>query len=89
MTDTTIISPLETFQKLFRATRLEVKDDGLYYRFRHWLTAKYFEDLAQDIILENKLRVTAELNTWHEGGFVFERCLVVKLVPEQYMIEHY
>lgn len=86
MSNTATILPLEQFQKLFPVTRLEMFEDEMHYRFRNLVTARYFENYAQQVIIENRLSITAVLEIWESGGYVHEISLVVKPVPEEYLI---
>lgn len=82
----TLQNHLETFRRLFPASRIVVLEDAMHYRFRNQVTAKYFEQLAQEIILANGLPLTAALGIWSAGGVVFEMSMEVKAVPEEYFI---
>ena len=87
MHPTTTISPLEAFQKEFPSTRVAVYDDELVYKVSNGHAAVWFEAKAQRIILENNLPLTAHLEEWGKRGFIFERTIVVKIVPEQHEVE--
>lgn len=89
MNTSTTISPLDAFRIGFPGTRIIVLDNELRYRFRLMGPAKVAEKLAQTIILKNGLRVTADLEIWSVGGLIRDITLVVTLVPEEYLIEHY
>lgn len=86
MNTTTIQDHLEAFRRLFPASRIVVLEDSMHYRFRNQVTAKYFEQLAQEIIIANSLPLTAALGVWSAGGVVFEMSMEVKAVPEEYFI---
>lgn len=76
----------ETFRKLFPVTRVIVNDTDMRYRFRNPITAKYFESMAQEIILANGLQLTAVLEIWKSGGMIHEMQIIVEAVPEEYLI---
>lgn len=86
MNTTTLQDHLETFRRLFPASMIVVLDDAMHYRFRNKVTALYFEQLAQEIIIANGLPLVAALGIWSVGGVVFEMSLEVKAVPEEYLI---
>jgi len=86
MNTDTLHDHLETFRRLFPASRIVVLEDAMHYRFRNQVTAKYFEQLAQEIIIANKLPLTAVLGIWSAGGVIFEMSMEVKAVPEEYFI---
>lgn len=78
----------EHFQLIFPSHRLFVYEEGeLKYRFTTEQIGRIYERMAQQVILKNELRVTAILEVWSVGGLVREVCLVVKAVPEEYLIE--
>lgn len=76
----------ETFRRLFPTTNVIVDETEMRYRFRNPVTAKYFESMAQEIILANGLPLVAALNIWKSGGVINEICLVVEEVPEEHLI---
>jgi hypothetical protein len=82
----TLHDHFETFRRLFPASRIVVLEDAMHYRFRNQVTARYFEQLAQEIIIANKLPLVAALGIWSAGGVVFEMSMEVKAVPEEYFI---
>lgn len=81
------MNKLELFRHLFPLIRVSVYEDEMIYRFGNQTTAKYFEGLALQIILDNALPLTAELSTWASGGYVREISMVVKYAPEMELIE--
>lgn len=77
---------LLTFLALFPSTLVQAYEDELIYRVSDPRAARELEDLAQTIILDNGLPLTAQLEEWGAGGFVFERTIRVKPVPEEHLI---
>ena len=81
------MTALEHFQLIFPSHRLFVDEDELKYRFKTEQIGRIYERIAQKVILKNRLPAMAVLEVWRVGGIVKEVCLVVKEVPEEYLIE--
>lgn len=82
------MTALEHFQLIFPSHRLFIDEGGeLRYRFTSEQIGRIYERIAQKVILKNELRVTAVLEVWSIGGLIREVCLVVKLVPEEDLVE--
>jgi hypothetical protein len=67
-------------------TDVTVEPTALRYKFRSNVTARYFEYLAQEVILANGLRLTAELEIWRRNGKIVKMYLVVEYVREEYLV---
>lgn len=76
----------EQFRRLLPATNLQVWEDEMIYYFTNATTAKYFEALALEIILENGFPLVAVSETWASDGIVHQRSMRVTMAPEEELI---
>jgi hypothetical protein len=70
---------LDIFLRLFPVTRVMAEDKELRYRFFNPATARYFEEKARDIIIENTLPLLFDLEEWRVGGRFREAVLVISV----------
>lgn len=76
----------QTFRRLFPMTDVTVSEKDMRYSFRSKVTARYFNSLAQEIILANGLPLVADLEVWRRNGKIVAMYLVVELVPEEDLV---
>lgn len=78
---------LEQFRCIFPLVRVNVCDIDMRYPMRNMEDAKYFEDQANRIIIENLLRLKASIDVWSIGEYIRGIELRIEYVPEMYLIE--
>lgn len=82
------IDALDTFRKLLPLSNLVQYDGEIRYRFKREASARHFEQIALDKMLNHGLPLVAEVEVWESGGVVFEVNLVVSMAPEEVLISH-
>lgn len=83
MPPTTTISPIEQFQKAFPEQRIVYAyQDELKYRYTCEAVGKFYEGMANRLILKKGFSLVTELKIWHVGGKLREVALFIKPVPE-------
>lgn len=78
---------LELFRHLFPLVKVRVFEDEMIYHFKNRTTAKYFESLALQIILDNGLPLVARLEIWEVGGYMMDIKIRVAYAPEMEEVE--
>lgn len=78
---------LQIFKLVFPDGHLIETDDELRYPMRCDSCAKAYEYFARLGILWKRLPLIAERQTWYSGGSVIEIAVVIRMVPEEDLIE--
>lgn len=87
--ETNATDHLETLRKLLPLIDVYVEETQMRYYFRTEEMAKKYEDLANRLIIDNKLPLVSEVAIWSRNGYVFEVNLVINYAPQMETISCY
>lgn len=78
------ISPIAKFHHAFPDHRLVyAKADEIKYRYHCEAVGKFYEDMANHLIIRKGWPLVTELKIWHVGGKLREVALHIKPAPEE------